>query len=56
MKYIHIRLKEEYNKLTEKETYVNQRKKSTLKYSATDAYVELDIWFPSLSVCFEFQV
>lgn len=35
---------------------MNSRKLSNLKYPDTENYLELDVWFPDLSIGFEFQV
>ena len=36
---------------------LNSRKESQLKYSAEKhSNLELDVWFPNLNICFEFQV
>ena len=34
----------------------NARKQADLKYSFTDAFLEIDILIPTLQLCFEFQV
>eukprot|EP00026_Physarum_polycephalum_P002270 Phypoly_transcript_02276.p1 GENE.Phypoly_transcript_02276~~Phypoly_transcript_02276.p1 ORF type:complete len:794 (+),score=74.23 Phypoly_transcript_02276:119-2500(+) len=36
--------------------HVNVRKQTRFKYSSEDThYLELDVWFPKLNICFEFQ-
>ena len=41
----------------DKETIVNSRKQSKMKYEEPALqYLELDIWIPEYDLCFEFQV
>eukprot|EP00026_Physarum_polycephalum_P000948 Phypoly_transcript_00949.p1 GENE.Phypoly_transcript_00949~~Phypoly_transcript_00949.p1 ORF type:complete len:1118 (+),score=84.56 Phypoly_transcript_00949:49-3402(+) len=35
--------------------YVNTKKKTSLKYPQTGAYIEFDVWVPLHNLCFEFQ-
>ena len=42
--------------MTTKDIDINARKKANVLNPKTNRYLEIDIWIPSLRLCFEFQV
>lgn len=43
------------NIFPQKQTYVNDRKRHNVQYTATSTNMEFDIWIPDIKLCFEFQ-